>query len=73
MLILRRMLIGNRARPGGSLKKTSFSAFMPGSEGTQRMRILRRTLIRSQRRRAPNARNPRSTAKKSASILHFFL
>ena len=55
MLILRRTLIGNRARPGGFLKKTFFSAFMPRSAGTQRMLISRRMLIRIQLHRAPIA------------------
>ena len=68
MLILRRMLIGNRARPGGFLKKTFFSAFTLRSAGTHRMLNLRRTLIRIQPRRAPIARNPHSTIK-NASIL----
>ena len=64
MLILRRTLIGNRARPGGFLKKTFFSAFMLRSAGTHRMLILRRMLIRIQPRRALIARNPHRTIKK---------
>ena len=67
MLILRRMLIGNRARSGGFLKKTFFSAFMPGSAGTHRMPIFRRMLFWIQPRLAPIARNPHRTILKNAS------
>ena len=56
-LILRRMLIRIRARPGGFLKKTFFSAFDLRSAGTHRMLIFRRMLIRIPPRRAPIASN----------------
>ena len=61
MLILRRTLIGNRARPGGFLKKTFFSAFVLRSAGTYRMLISGRMLNRIQPRRPPIARYVDST------------
>ena len=68
MLILRRMLIGNRARPGGFLKKTFFSAFMLRSAGTHRMAIFRRMLIQIQPRRALIAPNPHRTIKRKKRV-----
>ena len=68
MLNSRRMLIGNRARPGGFLKKTFFSAFMPRSAGTHRMLNSRRMLIRVHPRRAPIARNPHRTINKKVRV-----
>ena len=69
MLILRRMLIRIRARPGGFLKKTFFSAFDLRSAGTHRMLIFRRMLIQIPPRRTPIARNFHSTILKNANKL----
>ena len=69
MLISQRMLIKNRARPGGVQEENIFSAFMLRSEGTHRMLISPRMLNRIQPRRAPNARNLQRTIKKCEYLI----
>ena len=61
MLISQRMLIRNRARPGGVQEENIFSAFMLRSEGTHRMLISQRMLNRIQLTHANSDPDPHPT------------